>query len=54
MGPVVMETEPVLIIRVNEKVKWVEIEFFTLCITLRKVISFIYQKFCLRDRVPLM
>ena len=31
----------------------VDIEFFTLCITLRKVISFIYQTFYFRDRVPL-
>ena len=33
--------------------KGVEIEYFTLCIALRKVIFFIYQKIYLSDRVPL-
>ena len=33
--------------------KGVEIEYFTLCIALRKVIFFIYQKINSSDRVPL-
>ena len=37
----------------NSKVKGVEIEYFTLCIALRKVIFFIYQKINPSDRVPL-
>ena len=37
----------------NLKVKGVDIEFFTLIIVFRRVISFIYQKFYLSDRVPL-
>ena len=37
----------------NLKVKGVDIEFFTLIIVFRRVISFIYQKCYLSDRVPL-
>ena len=33
--------------------KGVKIEYFTLCIALRKVIFFIYQKINSSDRVPL-
>ena len=42
-----------LTLSANLKVKGVKIEFFTQCMTFRKVTFFIYEKNYLSDRVPL-